>query len=182
MLIEIKIPVFAESVTEGTIAALHKKVGDAVARDENLADIETDKIMLELPAPQAGVLVELTVAVGDTVLDLAAGEEAVVRVHFTATQVGPASGVVTLGALIGMAAHIDGKGVTVLDMTGLAQKGGAVFSHVRICDDPEAIHAVRVATGDAEVITGVTVCSLSVINSSVPSSLRRNMRGLLNWL
>jgi len=67
MLIEIKIPVFAESVTEGTIAALHKKVGDAVARDENLADIETDKIMLELPAPQAGVLVELTVAVGDTV-------------------------------------------------------------------------------------------------------------------
>ena len=54
MLIEIKIPVFAESVTEGTIAALHKKVGDAVARDENLADIETDKIMLELPAPQAG--------------------------------------------------------------------------------------------------------------------------------
>ena len=67
MLIEIKIPVFAESVTEGTIAALHKKVGDAVARDENLADIETDKIMLELPAPQAGVLVELSVAVGDTV-------------------------------------------------------------------------------------------------------------------
>ena len=67
MLIEIKIPVFAESVTEGTIAALHKKVGDAVARDENLADIETDKIMLELPAPQAGVLVELSVAAGDTV-------------------------------------------------------------------------------------------------------------------
>ena len=67
MLIEIKIPVFAESVTEGTIAALHKKVGDSVARDENLADIETDKIMLELPAPQAGVLVELTVATGDTV-------------------------------------------------------------------------------------------------------------------
>lgn len=57
MLIEIKIPVFAESVTEGTIAALHKKVGQAVARDENIADIETDKIVLELPAPQAGVLV-----------------------------------------------------------------------------------------------------------------------------
>lgn len=67
MLIEIKIPVFAESVTEGTIAALHKKVGQAVARDENIADIETDKIVLELPAPQAGVLVELSVAAGDTV-------------------------------------------------------------------------------------------------------------------
>ena len=51
----------------GTIAAPVQKVGDAVARDENLADIETDKIVLELPAPQAGVLVELTVAVGDAV-------------------------------------------------------------------------------------------------------------------
>jgi indolepyruvate ferredoxin oxidoreductase len=64
------------------------------------------------------------------------------------------SGVVTLGALIGMAAHLDGKGVTVLDMTGLAQKGGAVFSHVRICDDAEAIHAVRVATGEADAVIG----------------------------
>ena len=64
------------------------------------------------------------------------------------------SGVVTLGALIGMAAHLDGKGVTVLDMTGLAQKGGAVFSHVRICDDKEAIHAVRVATGEADAVIG----------------------------
>jgi indolepyruvate ferredoxin oxidoreductase len=64
------------------------------------------------------------------------------------------TGVVTIGALIGMAAHLDGKGVSVLDMTGLAQKGGAVFSHVRICDDPGAIHAVRVATGEADAIVG----------------------------
>jgi indolepyruvate ferredoxin oxidoreductase len=64
------------------------------------------------------------------------------------------TGVVTIGALIGMAAHIDGKGVTVLDMTGLAQKGGAVLSHVRICDDPEAIHAVRIATGEADAVIG----------------------------
>jgi indolepyruvate ferredoxin oxidoreductase len=64
------------------------------------------------------------------------------------------TGVITLGALIGMAAHIDGKGVTVLDMTGLAQKGGAVYSHVRICDDPEAIHAVRIATGEADAVIG----------------------------
>ncbi|MBI4986965.1 MAG: indolepyruvate ferredoxin oxidoreductase family protein [Rhodocyclales bacterium] len=72
------------------------------------------------------------------------------------------TGVVTLGALIGMAAHIDGKGVTVLDITGLAQKGGAVFSHVRICDDAAAIHAVRVATGEADaVIGGDTVVTAS---------------------
>jgi len=64
------------------------------------------------------------------------------------------TGVVTLGALIGMAAHIDGKGVSVLDMTGIAQKGGTVFSHVRICDDPAAIHAPRIATGEADAIIG----------------------------
>ncbi|MEY3200738.1 MAG: hypothetical protein RIR70_288, partial [Pseudomonadota bacterium] len=64
------------------------------------------------------------------------------------------TGVVTIGALIGMAAHIDGKGVTVLDMTGLAQKGGSVFSHVRVADDPGALHAVRVAAGEANALIG----------------------------
>ncbi|MCX7171119.1 MAG: indolepyruvate ferredoxin oxidoreductase family protein [Proteobacteria bacterium] len=64
------------------------------------------------------------------------------------------TGIVTIGALIGMAAHIDGKGVTVLDMTGLAQKGGAVTSHVRIADDPQTLHAVRVATGEANTVIG----------------------------
>ena len=64
------------------------------------------------------------------------------------------TGVITLGALIGMAAHLDGKGVTALDMTGLAQKFGAVFSHVRIAERPEDIHAVRVAAGEANALIG----------------------------
>lgn len=64
------------------------------------------------------------------------------------------TGVITLGALIGMAAHIDGKGVTVIDMTGLAQKGGAVTSHVRICDAAQQLHAVRIATGEADAVVG----------------------------
>ncbi|MBS3916272.1 MAG: indolepyruvate ferredoxin oxidoreductase family protein [Sulfuritalea sp.] len=64
------------------------------------------------------------------------------------------TGVITIGALIGMAAHLDGKGVTALDMTGLAQKFGAVFSHVRIADRPEDIHAVRVAAGEANAVIG----------------------------
>jgi len=64
------------------------------------------------------------------------------------------TGVVTIGALIGMAAHIDGKGVTVLDMTGLAQKGGSVYSHVRIANRPEDLHAVRVAAGEADAVIG----------------------------
>ncbi|MCL2657837.1 MAG: indolepyruvate ferredoxin oxidoreductase family protein [Betaproteobacteria bacterium] len=64
------------------------------------------------------------------------------------------TGVVTIGALIGMAAHIDGKGVTVLDMTGMAQKGGSVYSHVRIAERPEDLHAVRVAAGEANAVIG----------------------------
>jgi indolepyruvate ferredoxin oxidoreductase len=63
-------------------------------------------------------------------------------------------GVITLGALVGMAAHLDGKGISTLDMTGLAQKYGAVFSHLRIADRPEDIHAARIATGEAHAILG----------------------------
>ncbi|MFN4326712.1 MAG: indolepyruvate ferredoxin oxidoreductase family protein [Azonexus sp.] len=63
-------------------------------------------------------------------------------------------GVITLGALLGMAAHLDGKGVSVLDMTGLAQKYGAVFSHLRIADRPQDIHAARIATGEAHAVLG----------------------------
>ena len=73
------------------------------------------------------------------------------------------TGVVTIGALIGMAAHLDGRGVTVLDMTGLAQKGGSVFSHIRIAAHPDALHAVRIAAGEADaVIGGDVVVSASV--------------------
>ena len=73
------------------------------------------------------------------------------------------TGVVTIGALIGMGAHLDGKGVTVLDMTGLAQKGGSVFSHIRVADRPEDLHAVRIAAGEANaVIGGDVVVSASV--------------------
>jgi indolepyruvate ferredoxin oxidoreductase len=72
------------------------------------------------------------------------------------------TGVITIGALIGMAAHIDGKGVSVLDMTGMAQKGGAVFSHVRIADSPDDLHAVRIATGEADaVISGDVIVAAS---------------------
>jgi indolepyruvate ferredoxin oxidoreductase len=64
------------------------------------------------------------------------------------------TGIVTVGALIGMAAHIEGKGCAILDMTGLAQKGGAVISHLRIAPSPDDIHAVRLASGGANVIIG----------------------------
>jgi indolepyruvate ferredoxin oxidoreductase len=62
------------------------------------------------------------------------------------------TGVVTLGALLGMAAHLEGKGCTVLDISGLAQKNGAVMSHVRLAPQPEDLYAVRVAAGGADVL------------------------------
>ncbi|HET9578942.1 MAG TPA: indolepyruvate ferredoxin oxidoreductase family protein [Usitatibacter sp.] len=64
------------------------------------------------------------------------------------------TGVVTIGAILGMAAHIEGKGIAVLDMAGLAQKGGSVYSHIRIAQRQEDIHAVRIAAGDARLVLG----------------------------
>jgi indolepyruvate ferredoxin oxidoreductase len=71
------------------------------------------------------------------------------------------TGVVTIGALIGMAAHLEHKGGSVLDQTGLAQKGGAVTTHVRIAKDPSDINAVRIAAGEADLVLG---CDMLVVN------------------
>jgi indolepyruvate ferredoxin oxidoreductase len=64
------------------------------------------------------------------------------------------TGIVTVGAIIGMAAHLEHKGVGVIDMAGLAQKGGAVQSHIRIAKDPADIHAIRVAAAGADLVLG----------------------------
>jgi indolepyruvate ferredoxin oxidoreductase len=78
------------------------------------------------------------------------------------------TGVVTIGALLGMAAHLEGKGCSVLDVTGLAQKGGSVLSHVRIARAPQDIDAVRIAAGAADLLLG---CDLVV--AAAPDSLVR---------
>jgi len=66
--IEVKVPQLSESVAEATLLSWHKKVGEAVSRDENLIDIETDKVVLELPAPAAGVIVQIIKNDGGTVV------------------------------------------------------------------------------------------------------------------
>jgi indolepyruvate ferredoxin oxidoreductase len=84
---------------------------------------------------------------------------------------------VTIGALIGMAAHLEGKGCSVLDMTGLAQKNGAVVSHVRIADAPEQLHATRIAAGEAklvlacDILTGVGYEQLAKMQKGVTRAL-----------
>ena len=67
MATEVKVPVLPESVSDATIATWHKKAGDAVKRDENLLDLETDKVVLEVPSPVDGVLKEIKFAEGATV-------------------------------------------------------------------------------------------------------------------
>ena len=64
------------------------------------------------------------------------------------------TGIVTIGGILGMAAHLEGRGVGVLDMAGLAQKGGAVFSYIRFAEEPQDIHAIRVAAGRADLVLG----------------------------
>jgi indolepyruvate ferredoxin oxidoreductase len=78
------------------------------------------------------------------------------------------TGVITVGALMGMAAHIEGKGCTVLDFTGLAQKNGAVMSHIRLSRAPDQLHAVRIAPGETDVLIA---CDMLV--AAGPAALSR---------
>jgi 2-oxoglutarate dehydrogenase E2 component (dihydrolipoamide succinyltransferase) len=80
-ILEVQVPQLSESVAEATLLQWHKKVGEAVARDENLIDIETDKVVLELPAPAQGVIVEIVRGDGSTVV---AGE-VIARIDTEAT-------------------------------------------------------------------------------------------------
>lgn len=67
------------------------------------------------------------------------------------------SGVITIGALIGMAAHLEAKGVSILDVTGLAQKNGPVASHVRVARRPEDLHSTRIPAGGADLVLGCDI-------------------------
>src|SRR5574339_677799 len=68
MLVEVKVPQLSESVAEATLVSWHKKAGEYVERDQNLIDVETDKVVLELPAPVSGVLVKIMKDDGGTVV------------------------------------------------------------------------------------------------------------------
>jgi indolepyruvate ferredoxin oxidoreductase len=85
------------------------------------------------------------------------------------------TGIVTIGAIVGMAAHLEGKGVGVIDMAGLAQKGGAVYSHIRIANTPEDIHAIRVAASGADLVLGgdiVVAGNKKVLSAIKPGNTR----------
>jgi indolepyruvate ferredoxin oxidoreductase len=88
------------------------------------------------------------------------------------------TGVITIGALLGMAAHLDHKGVSVLDVTGLAQKGGAVASHIQLSAQPDEIHATRISAARADLLIG---CDAIVsTGTEALKALHKNTRAIVN--
>ena len=137
MLIEVKVPQLSESVSEATLVTWHKKEGQAVSRDENLIDIETDKVVLETPAPADGVLVKIIMGDGSTVAsgDLIAQIDTEAKAAAGATKAAepapevtppPASKPASGGAASPAARKIlDEKGVSADDVQG-SGRGGRV--------------------------------------------------------
>lgn len=89
------------------------------------------------------------------------------------------TGVVTIGAILTMAAHLEGKGVTALDMAGLAQKGGAVWSHIRIAADPGQLWAPRIAAGEADAVIGCDIVT-TVSDESLAKMQLGRTRAVVN--
>jgi len=164
MLIEVKVPQLSESVSEATLVTWHKKEGDAVARDENLIDIETDKVVLETPAPADGVLVKIIKQGGDTVTSgeliaqidteakAAAGAAAAAPAAAPAAAAPAAAASGAAGAASPAARKIlDEKGIAAGDVAG-SGRGGRVTKEDAVAAQPKAAAAAASAavqlTGD----------------------------------
>jgi 2-oxoglutarate dehydrogenase E2 component (dihydrolipoamide succinyltransferase) len=121
-ILEVKVPQLSESVAEATLLQWHKKVGEAVARDENLIDIETDKVVLELPAPDAGVITEIIKPAGSMVV---AGEIiARIDTEASAGAVAPAAAAAAPAASAAPAA--DPVGAAIAGLAAKASSGVAM--------------------------------------------------------
>ena len=161
MLIEVKVPQLSESVSEATLVTWHKKEGDAVSRDENLIDIETDKVVLETPAPAAGVLVKIVKNGGESVTS---GEIiATIDTEATAAAGAPAAAAAPAAVAAAPAAAssaaspsarkiLDEKGIAAGDVSG-SGRGGRVIKEDAVAAQPKAAApaaapAVAIASGD----------------------------------
>jgi 2-oxoglutarate dehydrogenase E2 component (dihydrolipoamide succinyltransferase) len=139
MIIEVQVPQLSESVAEGTLASWKKKIGEAVGRDEILIDIETDKVVLEVPSPGAGVLVEIVKGDGETVVSgeliaridteakagAAAPAAAAPKAAATAAAPAPAAAAPAGTASPSARKILDEKGIAAADVTG-SGRGGRV--------------------------------------------------------
>ncbi|MDY0056267.1 MAG: 2-oxoglutarate dehydrogenase complex dihydrolipoyllysine-residue succinyltransferase [Methyloversatilis sp.] len=154
MLIEVKVPQLSESVAEATLVRWHKKVGEAVSRDENLIDIETDKVVLETPAPDAGVLVAIikqdgaSVTSGELIAQIDTDAKASAAVPAAAPAAAPASAPAAVAAASTSAAAsgpaspaarkiMDERGLSAGDVQGTG-RGGRITK-------PDAVNAPQPA-------------------------------------
>ena len=171
-IIEVQVPQLSESVAEGTLASWKKKIGEAVARDEILIDIETDKVVLEVPSPGAGVLVEIIKADGETVVS----GELIARID-TAAQAGAAAPAAEAPKAAAPAAApapaasapagtaspsarkiLDEKGIAAADVAG-SGRGGRVTKEDAVAAAPKAgpVAAAAPAVSIAAPSTGVAL-------------------------
>jgi 2-oxoglutarate dehydrogenase E2 component (dihydrolipoamide succinyltransferase) len=153
-IIEVKVPQLSESVAEATLLAWHKKAGEAVERDENLIDIETDKVVLELPAPAGGVIVEILKGDGSTVV---AGE--VIAMLDTEAKAGAAP--VAAASAAAPAKAADPVAAAISALTSTASSGIAMPAAAKMLADNNMSTAQVAGTGkDGRVTKGDVITAL----------------------
>jgi len=166
MLIEVKVPQLSESVSEATLVSWHRKEGEAVSRDENLIDIETDKVVLETPAPADGVLVKIIKSDGDTVTSgeliaqidteskATTGTAAKPAEPVPAVRAPAATGAAAAGAASPAARKIlEEKGIAAADVEGTG-RGGRVTKEDAVVARTVSAPAVAPAVASAAVVEG----------------------------
>ena len=157
MLIEVRVPALSESVAEATLLSWHKQQGDYVKRDENLIDIETDKVVLELPAPQAGVLTEIIKEEGG----LVGANEIIARIDTSAIDASENSS----------STAVDKRGTPEVQ-PGKADSGVVLMPAARKLAAEKNVSTKTVAgTGRGGRITKEDVVAASSVNEKVNSEL-----------
>ena len=165
-IVEVKVPQLSESVAEATMLQWKKKVGDAIAVDEILIEIETDKVVLEVPAPSAGVLVELVVADGGTV----AAEQVIARIDTDgkAGAVAPAATAATSAAPAGAVSAAPAQAAA----TGGAMAGVAMPAAAKLMADNNMTAGSVAGSGkDGRVTKGDVLVAVSAPKSVAVSAL-----------
>jgi 2-oxoglutarate dehydrogenase E2 component (dihydrolipoamide succinyltransferase) len=170
-IVEVKVPQLSESVAEATLLQWKKKVGDAVAVDEILIEVETDKVVMEVPAPSAGVIVELVVADGATV----AAEQLIARIDTAAVAGAPAPAAAPAAAAPAAAAPVAAAAPAGNSKAGVAMPAAAKL----MADNNLASGSVagtgkdgRVTKGDVlGAVAGGTAAPKTVAASAIPTGV-----------
>jgi len=172
-IIEVKVPQLSESVAEATLLQWKKKVGQAVAVDEILIDVETDKVVLEVPAPSAGVLVEIIAADGATVM----AEQLIARIDTTATATAPASASAAVAAKPAAVAPTVAP-VAASVPTNASHAGVAMPAAAKLMADNNLASGSVAGTGkDGRVTKGDVLSAVAVIPTGVPTKALPHVAG-----